>query len=175
VHILDMLVNDRKYRINEVARTGFINDNNYLGTTGIAAQLIRGQTLDSWAGFTPQLLEDCGYGRVDVKEVAAAFVLHISRHNRPALERWISAKVLFIDEGMIFAYQDLGSMLEAEKFKLLNEISRLINNHSIDFGCIQLIISADFLQLRPPGQKESDLYLFETELWKRSIVNSYEV
>jgi hypothetical protein len=87
----------------------------------------------------------------------------------------VSTLLIFIDEGMAYSNQDLGSMLDSEKFNLLNEIARLINNHSVDFGSIQLIICGDFLQLRPPAQKDGDLYLFETELWKRSILNSYEV
>ncbi len=87
---MDHLVEKCMYDVEEVARCA---------TTGIAANLFGGQTLDSWAGFFPKLLIDAATGRT-LDEAAEYVVKYLLENNTKAYLRWCYVKCLFIDEGL---------------------------------------------------------------------------
>lgn len=107
-------------------------------STGIAAILINGTTLHSFAGI--------GLGNLDVGE-------SIKKMHYIVKERWRRLRVLIIDEV---------SMLNPDYFDKLNNIVRLIRNNIRPFGGIQLLISGDFLQLPPV----KSYFAFQSTAWK---------
>jgi len=90
-HCMDLLLRKCQYDEDEVARCA---------TTGIASSLFGGQTLDSWAGFFPQLLVDAARGR-NIDEAAAYIAKYLLEKNTKAYIRWCQVKCLFIDEGIL--------------------------------------------------------------------------
>ncbi len=112
-------------------------------STGIAAVLLGGSTLHSFAGI--------GLGQNTVAQIV--------RNVRPdVIKRWKDTDVLIIDEI---------SMLSADYFVKLDAVVRLFRRSERPFGGIQLIISGDFLQLPPI---DSD-FVFQTDTWKRCNFN----
>ena len=99
--------------------------------TGIAACNIGGTTIHSWAGI--------GRGTDDAKKLAK----DISNRANTA-KRWLSARVLFIDEI---------SMLDGALFDKLEEVARLVRRSPRPFGGLQIVACGDFLQLPPVEEK----------------------
>ena len=109
-------------------------------TTGLSAILINGMTINRYAGF--------GIADKDV-DYYYKRILKI-----PSLrKRWYDTKVLIIDEI---------SMMDAETFDKLETLARKIKKSIKPFGGIQLILSGDFLQLKPV---KSDNFCFEAFSW----------
>jgi Chloriridovirus helicase len=96
-------------------------------TTGVSAILIGGTTLHSYLGI--------GFGDGTVKELVDK-ILFTARGIKAAV--WRKLKTLVIDEA---------SMLDPILFDKLENIARIVRGNSLPFGGIQLIISADLLQL----------------------------
>ena len=95
-------------------------------TTGLAANLIGGVTLNSFLGI--------GLGRDTVLNT----VRNIKR-NASIVDRWIKTDVLIVDEV---------GMLTAELFDKLNEIGKIVRRQKNEiFGNIRLLFAGDFLQL----------------------------
>ena len=104
-------------------------------STGIAAILIGGSTLHSFAG------------------IGINFTMNdMHRIPRRAIARWSKVKMIVIDEV---------SMLSARYLEVLNEVVQRIRKNPFPFGGIQVILSGDFLQL-PPVYRD---FLFESEIW----------
>ena len=125
-------------------------------TTGLAALHISGQTIHSWAGI--------GIGRGSryqlLKNVLAS---------PEALNRWLSCKVLIIDEI---------SMLDSDAFDTLEFVARKARNSNDRFGGIQIIVCGDFKQLPPVTNLKNDKaldgpnkarYCFLSKSWKTCI------
>ena len=111
-------------------------------TTGIAATVIGGTTLHSFAGI--------GQGAGSVNEWCA-------RLNKYTRARWAAARVLIIDEV---------SMLDGGLFDKLDELGRRLLETDRVFGGIQLILCGDFFQLPPVGLVRDRLkFLFEARSW----------
>lgn len=115
-------------------------------STGIAAVLISGSTLHSFAGI--------GLGTKTMRQII---------HNlRPdVLTRWKELDVLIIDEV---------SMINAEYFDKLNSVVKLIRQTDNIFGGIQLVLSGDFLQLPPINSK----FTFQADAWLKSNMQVVE-
>jgi ATP-dependent DNA helicase PIF1 len=113
-------------------------------STGIAAVLLNGRTLHSWAGI--------GLGKKEVNSL----LRHINS-NKTLKNRWIKTEMLIIDEI---------SLVSPELFDKLDLIGRNIRNNSKPFGGIQLIVSGDWLQL---PTVDSENYAFESPIWKEAI------
>jgi ATP-dependent DNA helicase PIF1 len=92
------------------------------------------------------------------------------RERRDAKHRWLTARVLIIDEI---------SMIDPEFFELLDMVGRRIRPNGMHhlFGGLQIILAGDFLQLPyvqkddndiPPNQQsaQQQIFLFETKTWK---------
>jgi ATP-dependent DNA helicase PIF1 len=113
-------------------------------TTGSSALLIGGYTLHSYLGI--------GLGNGNISTMVSNI-----RKNKTIRERWVNLKTLIIDEV---------SMLSAELFDKLEEISRIIRrNHKI-FGGIQLVLVGDFCQLPIIN---SSRFCFESDKWNDVI------
>lgn len=111
-------------------------------STGIAASLIGGSTLHSWAGI--------GLGN-------RKFV------NNSARERILDCKLLIIDEI---------SMLDYQYVSKVDLMVRKIKRNDNIFGGIQLLLTGDFGQLPPVQKnRETPFYLFQDELWNRMELN----
>ncbi|CAI2165005.1 15322_t:CDS:10 [Funneliformis geosporum] len=134
--LLRSIISDlrKKYGKSSVAVTAM---------TGIAAINIGGQTLHSFAGFTPQS------SLMNIESLHK----HLNRSRR-IVKRWMKIKALVIDEV---------SMLDAELFDRLNHVVKNIRCDTRPFGGLQLIITGDFCQL-PPVNKVLN-YCFEAESW----------
>lgn len=120
-------------------------------STGIAATLIGGRTIHSWAGlgistdpFNPKSIDP-------------------SMLN--AMGRIKGTDVLIIDEI---------SMLPAHLFVKLDEVLRYFRNNDDPFGGIHLVMLGDFLQLPPvsrQGEEHIDTrFAIETDSWKEAGV-----
>lgn len=96
-------------------------------STGRAAFAIGGSTVHSFAGI--------GLGTDSI----ATLTGKINRSSR-LQDRWLSTKVLFVDEV---------SMLSGDLLDKLEQIARKVRNNQSPFGGIQLILTGDFLQLPP--------------------------
>ncbi len=123
-----------KYKVYEIAITA---------PTGIAAVNINGQTLHSWAGI--------GLG----KESAHFLSVKLSRAARG---RWISAKVILIDEI---------SMVDSELLEKLSEVGKYVRENSEPFGGVQVVTCGDFLQLPPVGLGNGKDFAFRSSVWNK--------
>ena len=129
----------RKYGVEQVGITA---------TTGIGATLINGTTFHSYLGI--------GIMGDHSKSVIKTKILTSER----AVKNWKRTKALIIDEV---------SMLSGNLFDKLEEIAREMKNNNQLFGGIQLVLIGDFAQLPPVQDKETDIYVFESEVWKKCI------
>lgn len=118
-------------------------------STGRAAFSIEGTTLHRFAGI--------GLG----KESEAALLKRAS--GRASRNRWMSAKVLIIDEI---------SMITGELFDKLEYIARSIKGNSQPFGGIQLLLVGDLLQLPPVKRDGSVLNVFQANSWSKCIISN---
>jgi ATP-dependent DNA helicase PIF1 len=112
--------------------------------TGISANLIGGVTLHSYLGI-----------RLGTETIQKIYSI-ISK-SKKYLHRWQRLDVLMIDEI---------SMMSLELFEKLEQLSRMIRKNNKPFGGIQLILSGDFLQLKPV---KSDNFCFESKKWETCI------
>ena len=119
-------------------------------STGLSASLIGGQTIHSYTGI------GLGSGTIDQ--------LHKKvKTNRNCMFRWLSIRVLIIDEI---------SMLDPELFDKLEELARLVRKNHRPFGGIQIIVSGDFCQLPPVKTKK---FCFETKAWAKCIQDVFHL
>lgn len=118
-------------------------------TTGTAARLIKGTTINSWAGV----------GRADntCKQYMNEF------YKKPwKMKPWKQCEVLIIDEI---------SLMNADFFNLLDSIGRQIRKSSGLFGGIQVIAIGDFFQLKPVN----GAFVFTLPLWKEECFAHYSL
>lgn len=120
-------------------------------STGIAATLLDGQTIHSWAGL------GISTEPFNPKKPYA------SSPSKSAIENMKYTDVLIIDEI---------SMLPAYLFTKLDAILKFHRKNKKPFGGVQLILLGDFLQL-PPVVTESNAdvdnrYAIETDAWKEA-------
>jgi ATP-dependent DNA helicase PIF1 len=133
-------------------------------TTGVSAnRLGRGaQTVHRWGG-------------IRLGDKPADVVVGWVKQRSDVKKRWKECKILVIDEM---------SMLNSTTFELLDEVGQRIKYNMRDlkafrkekipiptFGGIQLIATADFLQLPPVDGK----FAFETKLWERMNFFNYRL
>ncbi len=115
-------------------------------STGIAATVIGGQTIHSWAGLG-----------IDTEPFDPKNVSKFMMAKRAAMRQ---TDVLIIDEI---------SMLPAYLFEKLDAALKWARQNSKPFGGVQLILTGDFLQL-PPVSKPTDTvntgYAITTSSWK---------
>lgn len=116
--------------------------------TGCAAILLKcdARTLHSWSGI--------GLGNKSLEEITFRI-----GSNPKVKERWCNTRILVIDEV---------SMMSVKLFNLLNNVAKIIRKSDKPFGGIQVILSGDFYQLPPIGDKncsESKQYCFESDEW----------
>jgi len=117
-------------------------------STGVAALLIEGGTLHSFAG--------CGLIDEEVDHMCR-------RMYNAAKQRWLRARTLVVDEI---------SMISAATWDKLEAVARQIRKKpNLPFGGIQLICCGDFLQLPPvapesPDRVQEDLqFAFQAKSW----------
>ncbi|XP_053695061.1 ATP-dependent DNA helicase PIF1 [Sabethes cyaneus] len=136
-------------------------------STGVAACLIGGTTLHSFAGI--------GSGEAGLQRCYEM----ASRPNSSQI--WRKCKRLIIDEV---------SMVDGDYFEKIEAVARYIRKNDKPFGGIQLILCGDFFQL-PPVVKQDKFsrgalsqdtnsqsvvrFCFQTKAWKECIQNSYEL
>ncbi|KAI3639501.1 hypothetical protein MIR68_002516 [Amoeboaphelidium protococcarum] len=123
-------------------------------STGVAALLIDGQTLHSFAGV--------GLGNGSKEHLAKM----MEKKNIHAASRWKNTRVIVIDEI---------SMVDADFFDKLEHIAKQTRRSSLPFGGIQVVCVGDFFQL-PPVSKDKHFparYCFEAESWQRVIQNKF--
>lgn len=113
------------------------------GTTGMAAYLLNGTTINSWGGLG--LAED-------TPEIMAETI----KKNPKCYNRWWKTQVLIIDEI---------SMLSKELFEKIEKLARILRRDERPFGGLRVIMSGDFFQL-PPVNGEM---LFMSPLWEKVI------
>ena len=113
------------------------------GTTGMAAYLLNGTTINSWAGL--------GLGDKPIKETVIAI-----KKNPKCYDRWWNTQVLIIDEV---------SMLSVELFEKIEHVARLIRKNEKYFGGLRVIFSGDFFQLPPVNGQ----MLFQSNLWEKVV------
>lgn len=117
-------------------------------STGLAACVIEGQTLHSWAGI--------GLGKEPVPELVKKI-----KRNQKTKGRWIRTKVLVVDEI---------SMVDGELFDKLEQIARAMRNNGKPFGGIQLVVTGDFFQLPPvPERNTQAKFAFDANTWSTCI------
>lgn len=114
--------------------------------TGIAACLIGGQTLHSWAGMSGN------------DKISKETMLTIIMKNPDAVARWTQTRILIIDEV---------SMLSVELLNKLHYYGQQIRGNNKFFGGLQVIFSGDFCQLPPVGIV--DRYCFESIIWIENV------
>ncbi|XP_053677644.1 ATP-dependent DNA helicase PIF1 [Anopheles nili] len=137
-------------------------------STGVAACLIGGTTLHSFAGI--------GGGDATLQNC-------YEKASRPiTAQAWRKCKRLIIDEV---------SMIDADYFEKIEAVARYVRKNNKPFGGIQLILCGDFFQL-PPVNKVMDRsqrgqfsqgadgggrvrFCFESKVWPECIQMSYEL
>jgi ATP-dependent DNA helicase PIF1 len=121
-----------------------------VATTGMAATLIGGTTIQRWAGV--------GFGKDEVPEL-------MKRMRRDVRARWRETDILIIDEV---------SMLDPDLLVKLDAIGKHIRGKRNEFfGGIQVIASGDFLQLPPVKPEGGFQYVFQHPLWESGIDKTF--
>lgn len=119
-------------------------------TTGMAATLIGGTTIQRWAGV--------GLGKEPVRDL-------LRKLGSDARRRIRTTDVLIVDES---------SMLDPDLFDKYDEIAKRVRGeHSRLFGGIQLILSADFFQLPPINPEGQYRFLFQHPKFERGIDDTF--
>lgn len=113
-------------------------------STGVAAVLISGITLHSWAGI--------GLGKKPVSSLVREI-----ENDKYKKKRWLETEMLIIDEI---------SLISPILFDKLECIARHVRKNCLPFGGIQLVISGDWLQL---PNMDGDNYAFESKAWEKCI------
>jgi len=116
----------------------------FTASTGLAAVNIGGTTLHSFAG-------------VGLGEGSAENLGYKAKGGRAARLRWLSCKVLVIDEI---------SMIAGSFFDKIEHVARFVRGNEQPFGGIQLVLSGDFLQLPPV---KSTVPTFKAKTWEKCI------
>lgn len=119
-------------------------------STGLAACNINGQTLHKFLSI--------GLGLGSPQDLA----LKVKR-NGPAKKRWVSLKVLIIDEI---------SMIDGKLFTKIDEVAKVIRNNQKPFGGIQIVCSGDFFQLPPVSKSNDGEFCFQSPSWHRAITRT---
>ncbi|XP_065658891.1 ATP-dependent DNA helicase PIF1-like [Hydra vulgaris] len=134
----------KSYLIDAIAKSDQIyKQMTVTASTGIAAYLLNGSTVHSFAGIETGTKSDDYYIRY----------MHPEVH-----KRWLQTDVLIIDEI---------SMINAETFDLLHRLGCKIRKCEDElFGGIQVIVCGDFYQLKPIVGN----YAFQSSIWKQYIV-----
>lgn len=152
----------KTYLLETVIKALNPRDTYVTASTGIAANLIGGTTLHSFAGV----------GLANLPADVLAKELLNGRYPRQtnAVARWQNARVLIIDEC---------SMIDASFFCKLDHIARVVRGKMQEpFGGIQVILSGDFFQL-PPVTKNRAVtgqdMIFSTDVWRDLIKNNIYV
>lgn len=109
-------------------------------TTGVAALLIKGQTLHRFLGI--------GLAQQDVD-----YLYKKITKNAQVQKTWKSIDVLIIDEV---------SMLGGKLFSKLDALAKRVRQNMLPFGGIQLVFVGDLFQLPPV----KDIWIFESEAYK---------
>jgi ATP-dependent DNA helicase PIF1 len=123
-------------------------------STGLAACNIGGITLHSFAGV--------GLANEEVE-----FLFKRLKRNKKAYQRWISTKVLIIDEV---------SMVDGHLLNKLNTLAKKARRNNMPFGGIQVIACGDFYQLPPVVKRNNPdgsdnlepieaFFSFESDAW----------
>ncbi|MFA5091652.1 MAG: AAA family ATPase [Candidatus Paceibacterota bacterium] len=111
-------------------------------STGVAACLLGGTTLHSFAGI--------GLGEAPVDDL-------FRKMWRGAREKWKNAYTLIIDEI---------SMIKPDLFDVLEQLARRIRRNGRPFGGIQVIACGDFHQLPPVYRSADEMkFCFEAASW----------
>eukprot|EP00929_Paragymnodinium_shiwhaense_P078494 TRINITY_DN40700_c0_g1_i1.p1 TRINITY_DN40700_c0_g1~~TRINITY_DN40700_c0_g1_i1.p1 ORF type:complete len:596 (-),score=129.01 TRINITY_DN40700_c0_g1_i1:91-1827(-) len=117
--------------------------------TGMAALLIKGRTLHSWAGIGTSHSGD------SAMEIAQRVLQDYEAHRR-----WVMTTLLAIDEI---------SMVSGRLLDTLDTVGRIIRRcHNRPFGGLQLLFCGDFHQL-PPVAAKSEGWAFEARCWPRAV------
>ncbi|XP_065671753.1 uncharacterized protein LOC136089630 [Hydra vulgaris] len=134
----------KSYLIDAIAKSEQIyKQMTVTASTGIAAYLLNGSTVHSFAGIETGTKSDDYYIRY----------MHPEVH-----KRWLQTDVLIIDEIL---------MINAETFDLLHRLGCKIRKCEDElFGGIQVIVCGDFYQLKPIVGN----YAFQSSIWKQYIV-----
>ncbi|XP_052896400.1 ATP-dependent DNA helicase PIF1 [Anopheles moucheti] len=140
-------------------------------STGVAACLIGGTTLHSFAGI--------GTGEATLQNC-------YEKASRPnTAQAWRKCKRLIIDEI---------SMIDADFFEKIEAVARYVRKNDKPFGGIQLILCGDFFQLPPVGRlpdrtrtgkysQDADQddesgrvrFCFESKIWRECVQAWYEL
>lgn len=119
-------------------------------STGIAATHMNGRTIHSWSAIGIK-------NNLSKKELGALF------NNEELFHRINTAKVLIIDEI---------SMLDANRFNLVDIVCKTIRRHTLPFGELQIVLCGDFFQL-PPISKYGEppaQFAFLSTAWKKTNI-----
>lgn len=115
-------------------------------STGIAATHMNGMTIHSWSG-------------IGIKDSFEASDFRRLKERKELYERLRSVKVLIIDEV---------SMLHARQLDLVDEVLRRLRDDERPFGGVQVVLSGDFFQLPPIGNKDEtnrEKFAFMSKVW----------
>ena len=121
-------------------------------TTGIAATNFKGGvTIHSFSGL--------GMAKQKLESIIAQYE---ETKRVPGRLRWLSIDLLLIDEI---------SMLGANMLNKLDTVARLARGNDLPMGGIQVVLSGDFLQLPPVG----DRYAFLSPVWSALKLGTVEM
>lgn len=115
-------------------------------STGIAATHMNGITIHSWSGIGIRM-------DMDNKQISQL------KSNKNIKERIEKSQVLIIDEI---------SMLHAKQLDLINKVLKAMRDNNHAFGGMQLVLSGDFFQLPPVGERgesNRDKFAFMSQAW----------
>lgn len=136
--------------VHELRRRHGLFNVGVTASTGLAACNINGQTVHKFLSI--------GLGLGSPQDLA----LKIKR-NGPARKRWMSLKVLIIDEIL---------MIDGKLFTKIDEAAKIIRNNQQPFGGVQIVCTGDFFQLPPVSKTNESEYCFKSPSWNRAITRT---
>lgn len=114
-------------------------------STGIAATHMEGITVHSWAG-------------IGILRTASDTQIQTIIRNKRIAKRLQKTQTLIIDEV---------SMLDADRFELLEKVARLARGSWEPFGGLQVVLCGDFFQLPPVARVNEPLprFVYKSPIW----------
>jgi len=139
-----------RYLVTELRRKHGQFNVGVTASTGLAACNINGQTVHKFLSI--------GLGLGSPQDLATKI-----KRNGPAKKRWMSLRVLIIDEIL---------MIDGKLFTKIDEAAKIIRNNQQPFGGIQIVCTGDFFQLPPVSKTNESEYCFKSPSWSRAITRT---
>lgn len=120
----------------------------FTAPTGIAAVVLGGTTIHTWAGLSPGACAQIEAASAQRRLLPIASIVAQIRRSPDATRRWRTTRTLVVDEV---------SMVDGTLFDALDALGREVRGVDLPFGGLQVVLAGDFFQLPPVSKGREGL------------------